>query len=79
MTEKQLRAKLSECLKNDKEMIPQLIDRVIKSGCLNIEDAENNFILPKSMLCAIYKEMAYQYEPFSKEGKENVKNILLFI
>lgn len=79
MTEKQLRAKLSECLKEDKEIIPNLIDKIIKSGCLNIEGAEDNFIIPKAILCAIYREMAYGYEPMSAEGKANVKNILPFL
>lgn len=81
MTHTQLKTKIKECLKTDKALIDRLIDKEIKSGCMDIEGAENNFILPKKVLTAIYREMSRQYSPmdWSKEAKKEVENIYIHL
>jgi len=77
MTTKQLKSKVMACIRNDKALIEKKIEKAIKSGCMDIDGAENNFILPKRLLSAIYKEMSFQYFPLSdqKEAKKEVENI----
>lgn len=43
------------------------------------ESAEDNMLLPKIVLSAVYSEMAWQYEPTTKTGKKAVKNLRIFI
>lgn len=77
MTHEQLINKVNECIESDKPFIQKLINKAIASGCLDIDGAEDNFILPKNLLCAIYKEMANQYSPLAdmKAQKKNIDNI----
>ena len=77
MTKFQLKQKINLCLKQDKAHIERLINKAIDSGCMDIEGAENNFLLPKIILTAIYKEMSRQYSPMdgNKEAKKEVENI----
>ena len=79
MTQKQLKSKVNQCLKSDKALIQKLIDKAINSGCMDIEGAEDNYILAKNLLTAIYKEMSRQYSPMDghKQQKENVQNIYI--
>ena len=79
MTREQLLSKVKQCIKADKALMEKLIDKAINSGRMDIEGAENNFLLPKSLLSAIYKEMSRQYLPFDKQGQKDTNNIGLHI
>lgn len=81
MTQKQLIKKVKTLIKSDKIFINKLIDKAILSGCMDIENAENNFILPKNLLSAIYKQMSHEYSPLSgdKKNKKEVENIFLHL
>jgi len=77
MTKTQLKSKIKGCIQTDKSFINKLIDKAIESGCMDIKGAENNYLLPKNLLSAIYKEMSRQYAPLegNKDQKKNVENI----
>jgi len=79
MTNTQLKSKVKAMLREDKVFIETLIDKAIKSGCMDIEGAENNYILPKTLLCAIYNEMSRQRKPHGTEERKQVENIQNFI
>jgi hypothetical protein len=48
---------------------------ILSSGAIDLEHYENDFQLPKAVLCAVLKEASWQYMPFSPEGKKLVKNL----
>lgn len=81
MTKAQLISKVKECLKADKALIEKKIEKAIVSGCMDIEGAEDNYILPKQLLSAIYREMSRQYEPLSRDRKQlrEIDNIYTFL
>lgn len=81
MTKAQLKKKINECLRDDKNHIQKYIDRAINSGCIDIEGAENNYLLAKIILSAVYKEMSRQYSPmdYNKQGKKDVENIYIHL
>ena len=81
MTKAQLIKKTKECIKTDKAFIDRLINKAIESGCMDISGAENNYVLPKNMLSAIYREMSRQYAPLdgNKGQKKNVENIYIHL
>jgi len=81
MTKKQLKQKVKECIKTDKALIEKLIDKAIDSGSMDIEGAENNYLLAKYTLSAIYKEMSRQYSPLhaGRKAKEDIHNIYIHL
>jgi len=77
MTNAQFKKKVKDCMKSDKAHIDRLIDKAIASGCMDISGAEDNYILPKALITAIYREMSRQYHPLDhmKAAKKEVENI----
>jgi len=81
MTKTQLKSKVKEMIRTDKAYIEKLIDKAIKSGCMDIDGAENNYTLPKNLLTAIYREMSRQYMPLNSDKLKHkeVDNIFLHL
>jgi len=81
MTKSQLIKKTKDCIKTDKAFIDRLINKAIDSGCMDIAAAENNYILPKNLLSAIYREMSRQYAPLdgNRGQKKTVENIYIHL
>ncbi len=79
MTAAQLKRKIRECRKRDNAHITNHINSAIKSGAFNISDYEDNFLLAKIVLSAVYSEMSWQYEPLTKDGKKEVENLKKFL
>lgn len=78
-TKTQLKKKIKSLIKQGKPEFDRMIEKAINSQAIDLEGAEDNFLLAKIVLCAVYSEMSYQYEPLSKEGKAEVKNLKIFI
>jgi len=64
------------------EMIPDMNEWIenkakyfLNSGGIDLESWENNYALPKAILCACLKDVIYQYSPVSPEGKDLIKNL----
>ena len=79
MTKAQLRKKIKELIRKGKPEVDRMLEKAINSGAIDIEGAEDNYLLPKIILSALYSELAWQYEPLTKEGKAEVKNLKRFI
>lgn len=79
MTKAQLNKKVKELIRKGKPEFDRMIQKSINSQGIDITNADDNYILAKVILSAVYGEMAYQYEPFDKEGKRQVKNLRIFI
>ena len=81
MTKESLKQRVNELLETDGPFIQKLIDKAINSGAMDVENAEDNFKLPKNLLCAIYNEMSNQYAPLPKDKKsiKEVNNISVFL
>lgn len=62
MTENSLIEKTNELIDECCQMMRDKITDAIKSGAMNIEAAEDNYILPKTLLCALLKEAHNQFE-----------------
>lgn len=81
MTKSQLKKRINDCMKEDKKHIQRLIDKAIESGCMDIQGAEDNYLLAKYVITAVYKEMSRQFSPLDhdKRGKKEVQNIYTHI
>ncbi len=79
MTKNQLKAKTKEMLRSDLKEAYKLIDKAIVSGCMDIEGADNNYLLPKVLLNAIYKQHIWQRKPLHKDETKQIDNIYRFL
>ena len=64
-------------INNDDMMIQ--VDKILKSGAINLDDFDNNYFLPKIILSALLLSAHNQYLPLSSEGRAEVRNINKFI
>jgi len=75
MTEKQFIKKVKESLKENRCYIEKESLRLFRSGGVDIQRYENNFMLPKIVLTVAYKNLSFQYLPLNKDGEKEVKNL----
>jgi len=78
-------AKIIELLNTDKgihEKIKKYAQSVITSEYARekfLEPADNTFLLPKTVLSAVFEKLAHEYEPFYKDAlkiKKELKHII---
>jgi hypothetical protein len=83
MTREEFDVRLEELLENIdfKKEMQERISRVLSQGAVNLEQYDDNFRLPKTMLFCAIESFAWQYKPldFDKELAKEVKNIKYFI
>lgn len=82
MTKDELKQKVEELLISDKDFIDQLINKALNNiPDLILAEHENNFVLPKLTLSAIYQDMSRQYKPLYKNRKldQTIKKIYSLI
>jgi len=75
MTRKEFASNLNELIEQIPNIIKGQAQHYIVSGAINLDDYENNFILPKVVLCASLSEVKFQFQPLSDDGKKLVKNL----
>lgn len=55
-----------------KELVPHLykrVDNLLNSGAIDFKNEEDNYALPKDIMCALAKDIVWQYErPYPKKG-----------
>jgi hypothetical protein len=68
MTKEQFLEKVKEMLEDGfVEFVMERAGKVLKSGAINLEDYENDYVLPKLFMSAMGEEIKFQYEPFSHD------------
>lgn len=77
MTETQIKQKVQEMY--DKISIQWYVNKIIQSKGINIDKWENNYRLPKIILAAALKQMAFQHEPMDVNDKNKVSDIILLL
>lgn len=78
MTKEQLIEKCNQLFAQVTENMPKDLEKLFNSGGVDYESADNDFILPKKILCAILMEEQFQYKPLvwnDKEFRKNMKEI----
>ena len=78
MTKKQFEIKTKHLAKQLKQSIIDECLRLYDSGAVNPKDFENDFELPKIIMCASLQNEPDQYEPFLKTSRSIVTNLLKF-
>jgi len=71
--------KVNELIRENNKMIKDRAEKVLKAGCIELSDYEDNYILPKIFMYAIGEEMKFQWKPFSGNDLKTAKNIIYFL
>ncbi len=79
MTREQAEKKIKELMKEEKGMFWERVQKALSSGALDLDSYEDNYLLPKIIMCAVHGEMEWQYMPLTKEGKKEAKNLKAFL
>lgn len=79
MTKPQLKAKIKQLIKQGKPEFDRMIDKAISSQAIDPASYDDNFLLAKIVLSAVYGEMEYQYKPLNKEDQKTVTNLKIFL
>jgi hypothetical protein len=79
MTKTQLRKKFNELKKENTKWINDNFEKVLKSGALDLDSYDNDFRLPKVIMCAMLQRLSDQWAPFDKQLKKDVANLKYFI
>ena len=81
--EDKIRSLVIEMLEDSHKYMVDKIDTVLRSGCIAVDEWNENMILPKCITSAILKDESIQYEgrgtSFEKQVKKTIKNIMCFI
>jgi intein-encoded DNA endonuclease-like protein len=80
MTRESFTQKVNEIMKDiNKNMLPDRINKILTSGCIDLECAEDNYILPKAFICAFAREIEYQYKTLGCDVAKEANNMSHFM
>ncbi len=79
MTKTQFRKRTKQLKLSVARLIDDRIEKVIKSGCLDLDAYEDNYLLPNIFMSAIGKEIEFQFRPPSKKMQKESRNISHFL
>jgi hypothetical protein len=81
MTKTQFRKKTKSLKPEINKLIDEAIEKLLNSGCVELSDYENNYILPKLFMAAFSSRLKSRFEPPypTPKQKEEIKNIEYFI
>jgi len=78
MTKKQFDKKFDKMLGDAIHVIREKVKDYFGQGAIDITSYEDDYLLPKIVLCATLQHCANQYEPFLKKDKDEVENLRAF-
>lgn len=81
--EKQLAALVSDMLKRSHDDAIKNIQKVLKSGAIDLESWDGGMVLPKTIVTALLEEESTRWvgtgTSYAKQAKKDVKNIRMFL
>lgn len=78
MTKSEFKKRLKTYIKNNVRL-DEKIEKVINSGCIDLENKEDNWRLEKAAAYAICLSIAEDFRPLHSQTRKEAKNIELFI
>jgi hypothetical protein len=80
MTKQQFQAKFQDLIDSDDftTFINKRAKELLNSGAVDLDTFDDDYQLPKIVLCAVLKDLTWQYMPLTQESKKLVKNLERF-
>ena len=79
MTKEQVIEKTKQLIEQSNNKMLENFEKLLNNGHIDYENAEDNFILPRIILCALLKEESFQYKPIDKKHTNEVNKLYLTI
>lgn len=79
MTKTQFRSKVKQLKKEVNRLIDNRTEKILRSGCVDLNDYENNFVLPKIFMSAMGDEIKWQLKPLDKNHIKVRNNMVHFL
>lgn len=78
MTKIQFDKQLNKLTREVVRVVGEECQRLLKSGAVDLEAYQNDFMLPKIILSVALKNAAYHFTPLSPEWQKEMKNLMHF-
>lgn len=79
MTQEQLEQKYNELIEQAVEDLKGSLHKIIQSGAVDIQEYDDDYRLPKLIICAASRRLYDQFRPLSKELTKESYNMYLFL
>jgi len=72
MTKRELKIRVKELIAKSlsPKRINEMVDKIVLSGAIDLEKETSNYRLPKQVVCAISKQLFYDYSPLPGDKKQ---------
>lgn len=76
-SKKKVMKKISELIRtmNKEKYLQERCQRILDSGAIEVTAFEDDFALPKTILCAALSEVTYGYMPFDSKLQKIARNL----
>lgn len=80
-TKEDVRAKVIELLDDTRVMCEKKLDKLLNSGAIDFNSEEPHWGLPKTIMCALAKEINFQYQHHDppRGWKKKVDNLYIHL
>ena len=83
MKKSELKKKVKALIKQsmNAKRIDEMVDSICSSGSIDLPSAENNYRLPKKVVCAISKQLYHDFQPLGddRNSKKEIENIFMMM
>jgi hypothetical protein len=77
-TYEQITMKIDELLKDARSEVLKEVRHLVSSGAVSLEEADDNYRLPKLLYIAALRRLAASYEPRNSTDKKLLNNLINF-
>lgn len=78
-TRKQITDKCNDIIENIDDMLKAKVQSALNSGALNIEEYNDDYIIPKAIISVALKSLADGYAPITRDAVRVADNLVHFI
>ena len=79
MTKEQFLTKIDEMSDTTAKAIREKARKILKTGAFEINEYEDDYRLPKIVMCALCEKMAFQWRPLTESDRKELKNLKHFV
>jgi hypothetical protein len=77
-TTKQIERKVKDLTSTADKWLQAECRRLVASGAVDVDSAENNYRLPKNLMVVALENLARQYSPLNPNDMKEIKNLRKF-
>jgi len=78
-TKEQIREKTIELINQLPEWLPERLESLLQSGAIDFPSETDSYHLPKLIMCALGREIEWQYYPSTKKEQKKISNLRAMI